>query len=109
MWELIQSDLRQLSAMVAEMREMAKSYASADATYRRVKALAILDERNRGTAATIARDVIYSRQDVFDALVERDSAEVVYEAQKEGINALKLEIRVMEAQMQREWSQSGQR
>lgn len=109
MWELIQDDLKQLSAMVAEMREMAKSYAIADATYRRVKALAILDERNRGTAATIARDVIYSRQDVFDALMERDSAEVVYEAQKEGINALKLEIRVMEAQMQREWSQSGQR
>lgn len=109
MWELIQDDLKQLSAMVAEMRQMAKSYAAADATYRRVKALAILDERNRGTAATIARDVIYSRQDVFDALMERDSAEVVYEAQKEGINALKLEIRVMEAQMQREWSQSGQR
>ena len=108
-WDGIQADLKSLSEEVSEMRRLGNEYAGADAAYRRAKALAILDERRRGTPATIARDVIYARQDVFDALVARDCADSLYEASRESINALKLRVRVNEAQLQREWSQSGQR
>lgn len=109
MWAAIQADLKALEESVDELGELGRKYADADAGYRMEKAKAILRERSKGTPATIARDVIYAEQKVFDALIARDCAEAEYDAGKEAINSLKLRIRVTEAQMQREWTQSGNR
>lgn len=109
LWEAISADLKSLSDEVAAMRRAGEAYADADASYRKVKALAILAERRKGTPATIAKDVIYAEQEVFDALLARDCAQSVYEASRERINALKLQVKVNESQLQREWTQSGQR
>ena len=109
LWDDIQLDLRQLSREVADMRACGKRHAEADVAYRKAKAKAILAERAKGTPATIAREVIYADEGVCRALMERDCAESLYETARESINALKLGIRVSEAQLQREWTQSGQR
>ena len=109
LWNDIQLDMRQLSREVADMRECGQRYAEADVAYRKAKAVAILRERTGGTPATIAKDVIYADDEVCRALMERDCAESLYASSKEAINALKIQIKVNEAQLQREWSESGQR
>ena len=47
-----------------------------------------------------------AREDVQKALLERDCTEVLYDTCLEGINATKLQIRVNEAQLEREWNQA---
>ena len=37
----------------------------------------------------------------------RDSAAALYKAQQEAINVKKLQLRIIEAQIEREWGQAG--
>lgn len=105
LWQDIQADQRLLARSVAELKERGIAKAKADAAYRALKAKAILEARAEGTPATLAKDVIYARDDVQKALLERDCTEVLYDTCVEGINATKLQIRVNEAQFEREWGQ----
>ena len=45
----------------------------------------------------------YGVPDVAELRFRRDVAETVYQANKEAINAIKLELRLIENQIQREW------
>ena len=106
LWNEIQTDLALLMRSVEELRKRGEERAKADADYRALKAAAILEEKAKGTSATLCRDVIYKREDVQIALMRRDCAEALYESCQEGINALKLKIRVYESQHEREWNQA---
>ena len=46
----------------------------------------------------------YGIPKVAEARFERDVAEAVYRANQEAINSLKLQLRLMDAQLSREWS-----
>ena len=105
LWQDIQADLRLLARSVPELKERGIAKAKADVAYRTAKAKAILEARAEGIPATIAKEVIYARDDVQKALLERDCTEVLYDTCIEGINATKLQIRVNEAQHEREWNQ----
>ena len=105
-WLDICDDKRLLARQVREMRESGRAWAKADAEYRAVKAKAILEARDSGVSWSAAADIVYAREDVARALMQRDVAEVLYENDKEAINATKLQIRVNEAQLEREWGQA---
>lgn len=106
LWQDIQADERLLARSVADLRARGEAKAKADVAYRALKAKAILEARADGIQATLAKDVIYAREDVQMALLERDCTEALYDSCIEGINATKLQIRVNEAQLEREWGQS---
>ena len=106
LWQDIQADQRLLSRSVSELKERGIAKAKADAAYRALKAKAILEARANGTPVSIAKEVIYAREDVQKALLDRDCTEVLYDTCIEGINATKLQIRVNEAQLEREWNQA---
>lgn len=106
LWEDIQADLRLLSRSVSELRIRGEARAKADAAYRSLKAKAILEAKASGIPATLAKEVIYAREDVQKALLERDCTEALYDTCIEGINATKLQIRVNEAQLERDWNQA---
>ena len=108
-WSDIESGIAYLEQRTEEMRESGRRYYTADAAYRAVKARAILEERQKGTPATLCRDVIYARRDVAQALTERNCSQAVYEADRESINTMKLKLRIHDAQMSRDWQASGQR
>ena len=108
-WSDIEAGIAYLEQRTEEMRESGRRYYTADAEYRAVKAKAILDERQKGTPATICRDVIYARADVAQALTERNCAQAVYEADRESINTMKLKLRIYDAQEDRDWQASGQK
>ena len=68
-WSDIEAGIAYLEQRTEEMRESGRRYYTADAAYRAVKARAILEERQKGTPATLCRDVIYARKDVADAFM----------------------------------------
>lgn len=106
LWNDIQADLTLLSRSVAELRIRGEAKAKADAAYRALKAKAILEARADGVPATLAKEVIYAREDLQQALLERDCTEVLWDTCIEGINATKLQIRVNESQLERDWGQA---
>ena len=62
--------------------------------------------RSSGEAIGMIDKTIYGVPEVAELRFKRDVAETVYQANKEAINVLKLQIRIMEAQLQREWGRS---
>lgn len=108
-WNDIETGIVYLQERTEEMRTSGRNAAVADAQYRALKATAILDEKAKGTPATLCRDVIYARKDVSDALMKRNCTQAVYEADKEAINTMKLKLRITDAQLARDWQASGER
>ena len=97
---------RMLDAAVRELRARGTALAAAERDYRIAKAVAILEEREKGTPATITADIVKGRKDIAKLCFERDCADVVYRSALEAINAIKLTIRVLENQISREWGQA---
>ena len=59
--------------------------------------------KNAGYTATLIDKTVLGINEVAEARYNRDVAEAIYEAKKERINCTKLEIRVLEAQIEREY------
>lgn len=108
-WDDVNSGVAYLQQRTEEMRASGLRAATADVEYRKAKALAILDERQKGTPATVCRDVIYARPEVAAALTERNCSQAVYEADRESINTMKMKLRILDAQLARDWQAAGQR
>ncbi|MFY9421450.1 MAG: hypothetical protein WAP91_00355 [Bacilli bacterium] len=94
--ELLDKALRALG-------ERGREYAKAEHDYRVALAQKILIERDRGTPVTIISDVCRGDKVIAKLKFERDVAEVVYKAAMEAINTYKLQIKILENQIEREW------
>ena len=53
---------------------------------------------------TLIQQVVYGVPEVAEKRFTRDVAEAVYHANQDAINSIKLQIRVIESQINREWS-----
>lgn len=71
----------------------------------RQEALKLRSEK--GMPVTLIAQIIYGVPEVADLRFERDVAEAVYNANQEHINTTKLQIRILESQLQREWNSGG--
>lgn len=101
----LSSKTRLLDIAVKELRSRGTAFAKAERDYRVEKAKAILEEREKGTPATITIDIVKGRRDIAKLCFERDCAEVLYKSALEAINSLKLQMRLLENQIAREYSQ----
>lgn len=106
-WDLY-SELKQrqtaLDLSIKQLRKSGTAYAEAERKYKialRQKALIL---RDADMAVGMINLTVYGEQDVADLRYERDVAEAVYKANMEAINATKLAIRIIEGQLNREWS-----
>mgnify|MGYP002519191486 CR=1 FL=1 len=59
--------------------------------------------KDEGVPSTIINLICYGIPSVAEARFKRDCAEGVYKANQEAINTYKLKIRLIEAQLSREW------
>ena len=80
-----------------------RAYAEAERKYRVALAQKILTERDAGTPVTIVGDVCRGDQQISDLKMERDIAESVYKASLEACNVYKLQLRLLESQVDREY------
>jgi len=82
-------------------------FAQADRDYRVALAKEILIQRASGIPATLISDTCRGTESIADLRLKRDIAEINYKTNLEAINAYKVQIRVIENQIEREWGQSG--
>lgn len=91
----------ELADSIDELRRLGIEYASADRDYRIEKAKNIRRLRADGTPSTLTLDL--ATGDAAAWKFTADSAEVMWKAEQEHINSLKLRIKILENQIAREW------
>lgn len=95
-----------LDSAITQLGKRGKTYAQAEMDYKIALAKKILEERDKGTPVTIISDVCRGNPEIARLRFERDCAEVVYKSAMEAINSYKLQIRMMDSQLSREWDRA---
>lgn len=100
----IQNLIQRLNNSVNLLRKYGNELAEAERDYKttlRQEALKLRQEKNM--AVTLINQIIYGIPEVADKRFKRDVADTMYNVALENINSLKLQIRILENQLQREW------
>lgn len=99
----IQMKQRQLEMSVLQLRKTGAEFAEAEKNYKILLRQEILKLRDQGIAIGIIDKTCYGIPSVAEARFKRDIAEAVYKANQEAIQMIKLEMRILDSQIQREW------
>lgn len=102
----LQSKTQQLEMSIKQLRTSGTEYAQAERDYKVLLRSECLKLRDDGMAIGMIDKTCYGIPSVAEARFKRDVAEAVYKANLEAINSIKLQLRLLENQIQREWSQS---
>lgn len=100
----LQAKLDQLSVSLKKLRQTGSEYAKMERDYKILLRQEVLKLRNEGEAIGVIQLTCYGIPSVAEARFKRDVAEAIYKANQEAINTLKLEIRLIESQLQREYT-----
>ena len=92
-----------LNVSIKSLRKSGTDYAEKERDYKILLRQKVLELRDSGMAVGIIDKTCYGIPEVAEKRFERDVAKTVYEANEEAINSLKLQIRIVESQIQREW------
>ena len=107
LYEELQAKTRQLDASIKQLRKNGTEYAEAERDYKVLLRSESLKLRDEGMAIGMIQLTCYGIPCVAEARFRRDVAQVVYEANQEAIQAIKLQMRLLESQIQREWGASA--
>ena len=100
----MQKLLNDLNISIKKLRETGTDFAEAERDYKitlRQEALKLRAEKRM--PVTLLQQVVYGVPEVEDKRFKRDVKEAIYQANQEAINSIKLQIRVIEGQLNREW------
>ena len=107
LWQEIQQKTKQLDYSVKELRKSGTAYAEAEKAYKIKLRETALRLRSQDMAVGMISMTVYGVPEVAELRFKRDCCEAVYKANIEAINAIKLEIRIINEQLSREWGQAG--
>lgn len=107
LWTELRQKSEQLQASVKTLRKSGSEYAQAERDYKVLLRQECLKMRDEGTAIGLIDKTCYGIPSVAEARFKRDVAEAVYKANTEAINSLKLQLRLLDSQINREWGQAG--
>ena len=99
----IQQKTRQLERAIKELRKTGTAYAQAEREYKVLLRQECLRLRDEGMAIGLIDKTCYGIPSVAEKRFLRDVAEATYKANLEAINSFKLQIRIIDAQIGREW------
>ncbi len=102
----LQEKTRQLEISIKSLRKSGTEYAEAEKAYKILLRTECLKLRDEGMAIGMIDKTCYGIPSVAEARFKRDVAEAVYKANQEAINSIKLQMRLIENQLQREWGAS---
>ena len=97
--------IKELNTSIKSLRKTGTEYAEAERAYKvclREHALRLRSEKDM--PVTLIQQVVYGDPEVAEKRFTRDVAEAVYKANMEAINSIKLQIRIIEGQINREYS-----
>ena len=106
LWREIEQKIKELEVSVRALRKTGTEFATAERDYRKKLREEALKLKADGMAVTLIDKVVYGVPEVAELRFKRDVCEAVYEANQESINVLKLNIRIIESQLNREWGQT---
>lgn len=95
---------RELSEAINLMQNYGIKAAQAEADYKIELAKTALQLKTDGMTATLIGTVIHGTGKVPKLRMDRDIAEVMYKTAQEKINSTKIQLKLVEAQIEREWS-----
>lgn len=99
----LQSKVALLDESLKQIRRGGRNYAIAEQRYRTALSKKILEQRADGVPVTVINDICRGSAEVAQLRFERDCADTVYKAALEAINVYKLQIRLLEGQIDREY------
>ena len=101
----LQLKIKELNISIKKLRETGTEYAQAEKDYKitlRQEALKLRAEK--GMPVTLIKQVVYGVPEVAEKRFQRDVKEAIYQANQEAIQSTKLQIRIIESQISREWN-----
>lgn len=103
----IQRLRKDLDRSIKELRRSGMNRAQTERDYKLLLRTECLKLRAEGMAIGMIDKICYGIPSVAEARFERDVAESVWTANIEAINSIKLQLRLAEQQLQREWGNNG--
>ncbi len=97
---------KSLSTAVKALQKAGVNKAEAEHEYKTEQAKQILIQRDKGMPVTIIGDVVKGQKEVAMLRLKRDIAVVNYDVALEYIYSTKLQLRLLENQIAREWGQA---
>lgn len=95
---------RLLDNSIKMLRKTGSDYAKAYTDYRIALAKELIILKDEGYAITLAGDIARGKPEIAHLKFEEIAKEAIYKANLESINALKLEIKIIQNQIEKEWS-----
>ena len=95
-----------LDTAVRSFGKRGTDYAGAERDYREALAKKMLELRTQGQPVTLVPDLARGDHKIARLKFDRDAKEAVYKAAQEAIQSYKLQIKITEAQIEREWGKS---
>lgn len=105
----IQELTKRLNTSVVKLRDYGRELAEAERDYKITLRQEALKLRSDGMAVTLINQIVYGIPEVAQKRFNRDIAETMHQTAQENINSIKLQIRILESQVQREWGSNIER
>ena len=99
----LESKIQELEVSIKSLRKTGSNYAEAERDYKILLRQEVLKLRDEGQAIGVITLICYGIPSVAEARFKRDIAETIYKANLEAINSIKLQLRLLENQIQREY------
>lgn len=104
--ERMQSLTKLLDSALAAFGKRGADYAAAEQEYRIGLAEKMLELRDNGHPVTLVPDLARGDRKIARLKFDRDAKEAVYKAAQEAIQSYKLQMKLTEAQIEREWGKN---
>lgn len=99
----LQAKIRLLEKAVQDLRTNGTELAKAERDYKILLRQECMKLRDEGMAIGMIDKVCYGIPSVAEARFKRDIAQTTYNANQDFINSIKLQLRLIESQIQREY------
>ena len=92
-----------LSLSIKSLIKTGKDYAKAYTDYRIALAKELMILKEEGYAITLAGDIARGKPEIARLKFKEISSEAIYKANQEAINSTKLQIKIIQNQIDKEW------
>lgn len=104
LWQEIQQKTKELDICIKELRKSGTAYAEAERAYKiKLREVCLALRAQKEMPIGLIDKTCYGVPEVAELRFKRDVAETVYMANREAINSIKLQLRIINDQLGREW------
>ena len=104
LWQQIEEKNKLLDRAINDLAKNGYDLAEKEKNYKIAVKKKVLELRAENMPVTLIQLTIYGYDEIATLRFDRDNAEVKYNSNQEYINLLKLQIRILESQLNREYT-----